>query len=42
MSAAAFRYSKRREMSPAYQFSIFSGVLERAAARTAARMAAAA
>jgi glycosyltransferase involved in cell wall biosynthesis len=36
LSAAALRYSQRREMSPAYQFSTFSGVLERASVRMAA------
>jgi glycosyltransferase involved in cell wall biosynthesis len=36
MSAAALKYSKRRELNPAHQFSTFLGVLERATARTAA------
>jgi hypothetical protein len=36
MAAAALDYSRRPEMDPAQQFSIFLGVLERAAATTAA------
>jgi glycosyltransferase involved in cell wall biosynthesis len=36
MAAAALDYSRRPEMDPAHQFSTFLGVLERAAARTAA------
>jgi glycosyltransferase involved in cell wall biosynthesis len=36
MSAAALKYSKRRELNPAHQFSTFLGVLERATARTEA------